>query len=122
MFPIAQTNDAEQLTRAVVQITELLGLYRAEMASILHIQCADMAAMCCARRVLTFGTPSWRRATSMVRFYNVLYEQFSGNSTAVNNWLRRDHRALRGVPLLLIIDHDKLDEVVGFFDGENSMS
>lgn len=55
-------NNPQALTCSVVQITEMLGMYRAEMARILNLRCEDIGKLFDGKRTLVFGRPEWDRA------------------------------------------------------------
>lgn len=101
-----------RLTPAVLQAADMLGLYQAELARILHLQCADIGRMGAVRGQLVPGTQSWRQALAFVRLYRALHELMQGDGAAMCHWLRVDNRALGGTPLLLMVDEDRIGEVL----------
>ena len=46
-----------------------------------------------------------------------LYIRKNGDGVAVRHWLGVEHRVLGGVPHLLLVDHDRLPEVVACLEG-----
>ena len=117
VFEIKAVNDARDLTRSVLQIIALLDLYQAELARILHLRCADIGELACARRTLEPGSVAWERALLLVRFYRALYASKNGDGVAMRHWLRVEHQDLGGVPHLLIVDNDRLSAVVTYLEG-----
>ena len=107
---------ARQLTQSVLQITAMLGMYQAELARILHLQCADIGQLANAKTVLEPGSVSHQQAMLFVRFYRLLSEYCNGNEVAMINWLRRDHPKFDKTPLLAMVDDLKIKEVIQLFE------
>jgi hypothetical protein len=117
----ALTNPLEgalKLTQSVIQITEMLGMYRAELARVLHIRCEDIGRLIDDRKNLEPDTESWEQAILFVRLYEILYEYCEGNGVAMCHWLRTNNQKLAGEPLLLIVDDNKLQQVFSFLEKE----
>lgn len=115
---------AHKLTQSVIQITEMLGMYRAELARVLHIKCEDVGRLADERQNLEPDTESWEQAILFVRVYEMLYEYCEGDEVAMCHWLRSMNKTLAGEPLLLIVDDDKLQQVLIFLETkiENNMN
>ncbi len=109
-------DDARSLSQAVLQIITLLGLYQAELARVLHLKCADIGELAAARWCLEPGTDAWQQALLFVRFYQALFVSMQGDGVAMRHWLRVEHAGLGGVPHLLIVDADRLQEVVTYLE------
>jgi len=107
--------DPSQLTQSVLQITEMLGLYQAVLARILRLQCRDIGQLSSGKAVLDEDSQSWQQTQRFLQFYQLLYTHFDGEGVAMRNWLRRENAELGGVPLLLMVDDLKIEEVVQFF-------
>jgi len=112
----ADIDDSRGLTCAVLQITALLGLYQAELARVLRLKCGDIGELASARRCLEPDTQAWEQALLFVRFYRALYTKMDGDGVAMRHWLRVEDEALGGVPHLLIVDADRLQEVVIYLE------
>ena len=117
VFQITQAvDDPRALTQAVLQITTLLDMFQAELARVLHVNCGDIGQLSCGRQTLETGTLSWDQAQLFVRFYQGLYQQMNGDGVAMRHWLRIENRALEGVPHLLMVDDDRLAELVSYVE------
>ncbi|MGB5605386.1 MAG: XRE family transcriptional regulator [Gammaproteobacteria bacterium] len=109
-------DEPRALTQAVLQVIDLLDLFQAELARVLQLRCADIGALASAQRSLEPGTRAWEQALLFVRFYCALYDRMDGNGVAMRHWLRVANRELGGVPHLLIVDDDRLPEVVKYLE------
>jgi hypothetical protein len=117
VFEIAtETSDPRKLTQAVLQIINLLDMYQAELARVLHLKCGDIGELSCARQYLETGTGHWQQALLFVRFYRLLYDRMGGDGVAMRHWLRVENDGLGGVPHLMIVDDDRLAEVVRYLE------
>lgn len=113
VFPITNAaSSPRKLTQSVLQISEMLGMYRAELARVLHLQCGDIGRLTSAKHDLAPDTTAWKQAVLLVRFYAGLYKKMQGNGVAMCHWLRADNEELNGVPLLLIVDDNALARVI----------
>ena len=101
-----------RLTPAVLQAAEMLGMYRAELARVLHLQCQDIGRLADMKQLLEPDTVAWRQAVVFIRFYQTLFAGMQGEEAAIHHWLRTENDALGGVPLLLIVDEDRLAPVL----------
>lgn len=121
VFQISQSiEDPRRLTQAVLQIVDMLDLFQAELARILHVKCGDIGELAGARCCLEPGTKAWEQARLLVRCYRALFEHLHGDGVAMRHWLRVPQPGLEDVPHLLIVDHDGLRTVVDYL--ENSAS
>ena len=83
------------------QATEMLGLYQAELARILGMQCSDIGRLSGGKQLPGEATEFWKQAVLFVRLHELLYDKFNGDEVAVYHWLRAENPALQGVPLYL---------------------
>lgn len=104
--------DARKLTQAVIQVVDMLDLYQAELARILHLQCADIGQLANAQVLLSPGTEAWDRAQNFILFYQLLYQKQQADGVAMRHWLRRQHPVFGQTPHLMLVDEDKLSEVI----------
>jgi len=102
------------LTPAVLQAAEMLGMYRAELARVLHLQCQDIGRLADMKQLLEPGTDAWRQAVVFIRLYQTLFAGMQGEEATIHHWLRAENEGLGGVPLLLIVDEDRLTQVLDF--------
>jgi hypothetical protein len=98
----------------VLQAAELLGLYRAELARMLPLQCGDIGRLSAARELLVQGSRSWQQAVLFIRFYRALFAVMEGDGAAMCHWLRAPDLELEGVPLLLLVDDNRLAGVLEY--------
>lgn len=113
MFEIAiDRDDPRQLSQARVQITDLLGLYQAELARILRLQCDDIGRLAAGQWCLQPGSSAWDQARLLLAFYQRLHERFNGEAVAMVHWLRVQHAGLDATPHRLMVDEGRLKEVV----------
>ena len=112
----ADVHEPRELTRSVLQIVALLGLFQAELARVLHLKCGDIGELASARHCLEPDTEAWQQALLFVRLYRALYASMDGDGVAMRHWLRVEHAALGGVPHRLIVDEDRLQEVVMYLE------
>lgn len=106
----------EQLTPAVLQVADMLGMYGAELARVLGLQCGDVAQMRAARRFIDNESAAWQRAVLFGRLYQVLHQLMRGDEAAMCHWLRAENVALSGVPLLLLVDDGRLADVLDYLE------
>jgi len=114
MFEIPEGIEASprRLTQAVLQAADLLGLYNAELARVLGLMCGDIGRIASARDTLTPGTDACQKALLFLRIYRALYVEKKGNEAAMYNWLRIRQAQLGEAPLIVMVDHGGLGEVV----------
>ena len=110
------TSDPRRLTQSVLQVIALLDMYQAELARVLCLKCGDIGELAAAQRYLVTGTEAWEQALLLVRFYRLLYQRMCGDGVAMRHWLRVENAALGGVPHLMIVDENRLADVVSYLD------
>jgi hypothetical protein len=101
-----------RITQSVIQVTELLGMYQAELARILGGQCADIGRLVSGQQLILRNTEAWNRAKVFIEIYHALYNRFQGDSTAMYHWMRAYNHKLGGTPHFLVVDDLKFDEVL----------
>jgi len=110
---LSEVNHSEKsLTQAVLQVTQMLGIYHAELARILHVQCADIGALSNAEKTISKNTTQWHQAEKYIKLYEGLYILFNGDEPLINNWLRKNNKSLKSVPLYLMVDELRIDDVL----------
>lgn len=105
-------NEPQRLTPAVLQAAEMLGMYRAELARVLHLQCGDIGELTSMRKTLQPETDAWQKAVQFVQFFNELYDKQKGDASALCHWLRCTNPELEATPLLSMVDNDDLERVM----------
>ena len=88
-----------RLSQSVIQVIELLGMYHAELARILGLQCSDIGELTSAQRCIQRDTESWQRAVLFIRTYHLLFDYFE---------------SLNGTPHFLIVDDGQLQRVYDY--------
>ena len=106
------SHSEKALTQAVLQITQMLGIYHAELARILHLQCADIGELSNANNVISKNSVSWVEAEKYIELYEYLYLSHNGNEALINNWLRKENKKLQTAPLYLMVDELRIDDVI----------
>jgi len=118
VFQITQpVDDPRALTQAGLQITTMLDMLQAELARVLHVNCAYIGLLSSGRRSIEAGTLSWDQARLFVRFYQGLYDRMNGDGVSMRHWLRIENTTLEGVPHLLMVDENRLAELVSHVEG-----
>jgi len=113
LIKLSDVNTSEKkLTQAVLQITQMLGIYHAELARILHFQCADVGELSEAHKSLEKNSVAWLQAEKYIELYEQLYCLHNGNEALINNWLRKKHQLLQAVPLYAMVDELRIDDVL----------
>jgi hypothetical protein len=120
VFRITQAvDDPRSLTQVVLQITAMLDMFQAELARVLQVNCGDIGQLSCDRKTLEPGTGPWDQAQLFTRFYRGLYERMKGDGVAMRHWLRVENRTLQGVPHLLLVDENRLAELVDYVERDS---
>ena len=110
----APSDDPRQRSQAVVQVIDMLDLYQAELARILGLQCSDIGELVNAQKLLQTDSNAWLQAERLIRFYRLLYTQKNGDAVAMRHWLRRMNPLFQQTPHLMLVDEDRLMELIGF--------
>lgn len=114
---IENTEDPRQLSQAMIQIIDSLNMYHAELARVLHLQCNDVGQLSSGQQLLKPGSDSWRQAKLFLSLYQSLYQRFDGEGAGMIHWMRSSSDAFGSTPHLMIVDEDRLVEVVAYLDG-----
>lgn len=113
LIKLSDVNHSEKtLTQAVLQVTQMLGIYHAELARILHLQCSDIGDLANAENFILTGSVSWLEAEKYIKLYEYLFVLLDGDEALMNNWLRKKNRTLNALPLYLMVDELKIDDVL----------
>ena len=106
------------LTPAVLQAAQMLGLYHAELARILKLQCADVGELANTQQPLEVDSIAWQQAEKFILIFEILYLKFQGNEALMCNWLRKRNTALNGVPLYLMVDDGLIDNCLNYLHSQ----
>lgn len=90
----------------------MLGMYQAELASILGLQCADIGRMAAVQQFLIQPSATWDNAILFMRLYQCLYKRYNGEEALMVHWLRAEQTELNNSPLLLMVDHGQLESIL----------
>lgn len=113
LIKLSDVNNSEKtLTQAVLQITQMMGVYHAELARILHLQCADIGELLNAENIIVIDSTEWFQAEKYIELYELLYNLQDGDEALINNWLRKKNKKLNAVPLYLMVDELRIDDVL----------
>ena len=102
----------EPLIAEINHTVDMLGVYRAELARILHLKCFDVSNPIMLEILLSDDVELERRARRFVQLYTLLEKQFSGDAAAMANWVRRENVLLETTPLLAMVDQDRTEDVI----------
>ncbi|NOQ87782.1 MAG: DUF2384 domain-containing protein [Gammaproteobacteria bacterium] len=109
LFKINKPFESERkISQSVIQVTELLGMYNAELARILGMQCGDIGELTSGQRCIKQDSDAWLQAKLFIETYHLLFDYFDGDSVAMYHWMRADNKCLNGTPHFLIVDEGKL--------------
>ena len=100
------------LTQAVIQITQMLGIYHAELARILYLQCADIGELANFQSLILENSETWLQAKKFIKMYECLYQKYDGDEVKIFNWLRKENNELDGEPLYIMVDELRIDDVI----------
>ena len=112
VFKISDAFASERkISQSVIQVTEMLGMYHAELARILGKQCGDIGKLSSGKVCIQKDSETWQRAVLFIEMYHGLYDYFDGDSVAMYHWMRAHNKKLDGTPHYLIVDENKLQVV-----------
>ncbi len=98
----------------------MLDLYQAELARILGLQCGDIGELANAQKLLQADSSAWVQAERLIRFYRLLYRYKNGDGVAMRHWLRRMNPRFQQTPHLMLVDEDRLMELLDFLHSEDA--
>ncbi len=120
VFKISKPAESERkLSQSVIQVTELLGMYHAELARILGLQCGDIGELASGKSCVKKGSDAWKRAILFIEIYQQLYDYFAGDGVAMYHWMRSHNKHLNGTPHFLLVDDGKLQSVSDYLHQAN---
>ena len=74
---------AVTLTQSVVQATQMLGLYQAELARVLGVRCGEVGELFSGKRNFEPDTEVCAKALLFIQFYELLYDKLKGDDVAM---------------------------------------
>ena len=104
--------DKHEVIAALNLATDTLGLYRAELARILGLQCQDVSNSMQLESILLSNDIVRNKAEKFLVLYRRLEGYCANDSVKMVHWLRVEHPLLGTTPFLALVDHNRLDEVV----------
>jgi len=96
----------------------MLGLYHAELARILKLQCADIGELANSQKLLEIDSIAWQQAEKFILIFESLYLKFHGNEALMCNWLRKQNSILNGIPLYLMVDEGLIDNCLNYLHSQ----
>lgn len=112
VFKIDNPYESERkLSQSVIQVTDMLGMYNAELARILGQRCGDIGELTSGQCCLKRETATWHRAVLFIETYHLLFDYFDGDGVAMYHWMRASNKNLAGTPHFLIVDKGKLQAI-----------
>lgn len=94
----------------MLQVTQMLGVYHAELARILHLQCSDIGDLANTENVISINSTSWAQAENYIELYEYLYVLFDGDEPLMNNGLRKKNKILDAVLDVLKVNLSKTEK------------
>ena len=113
LIKVSEVNQSEKtLAQAVMQITQMLGIYHTELARILNLQVSDIGGLENLQKIFQKNPAARMQAEKYIQMYECLYQNFDSDETKMFNWLRKDDHELDGAPLYLMVDELRIDDVI----------
>jgi hypothetical protein len=100
------------LIAAVNHAADTLGLYRAELARILGLNCADVSDSKNLELLFTTNSSLRSRAELFICFFQLLELLYADDPVSMVHWFRRENSKLGMTPILAMVDHGQLSKVV----------
>ncbi|MCU7960136.1 MAG: hypothetical protein KZQ58_09080 [gamma proteobacterium symbiont of Bathyaustriella thionipta] len=116
-----QQPDAKLLTRAILQISNSLHFYHAELARILNYQCRDIGQLANAEQYLKPQSIHWQQALLLLRFYDLLDKKFASDEAAMCHWLRKNNMQWNDTPLMMMVDKQAISILVQHLEHNHNL-
>lgn len=100
------------LIASVNYATDTLGLYRAELARILGLNCSDVSDSQNLELLFTSNNRIRNQAESFICCFQLLEKLFPNDTVSMVHWLRRENSELGMTPFLAMVDHGQLSQVI----------
>ena len=111
MLPVHKNRDLS-LIASVNHAADILGLYRAELARILGLNCPDVSDSKNLELLFESNSTVRSQAELFSHFSQLLEALFKNDTVSMINWFRKDNIDLGTTPFLTIVDHGCLSDVV----------
>lgn len=92
----------------------MLVLLNAELARVLKLQCGDIGRLSEGQTYMQPQSVEWQQAQQFIHLYNLIYDKFDGDAMAMRHWFSSESKSLKAVPLLLVIDDGRLEDVIDY--------
>ncbi len=106
----------KELTCSVLQAAQMLTILNAELARILNVQCQDIGHLLDAKSYIEENSEQMSSAVEFIHFYNLLHDYFMGDAVEMRHWLRVKNKRLKGIPLFIIIDEHRINDMILFLE------
>ena len=104
---------SHNLSHAVVEAGDMLGLERADVATIIHFIREGAGALYEGRALIEPGSEAWDRSKLFVELYLSLDDAMGGNQAKMVRWLHTRNPALKNEePLVVLEDQGRLEDVL----------
>lgn len=100
------------LIASLYHATDILGLYRADLARILGLMCENVSTPNYLERLLSENAAYLQKAKRFVYFFELLDSRFPASEENMIHWFRKDNTALGTSPFLAMVDDNRLEDVI----------
>lgn len=108
-----------KLIASINHATDCLDLYRAELARILGLMCADVGDSLQLEMIINSDSDIRARAGRFVLFVDQLEILFCYDRCKMVHWFRAHHKVLGTSPFLAMVDENRLEDVISVLGIKN---
>lgn len=120
-LPLAKTDKAAVLTKAVLRASTQLGLTNKVLATVIGLSEATVSRMHAGEYVLQPGHKPFELAVLFVRLYRSLDAIVGGDDAVAGSWLKNRNTLLDAEPLVLIQTIPGLMNVIQYLDARRAV-
>jgi len=120
-LPLAKTDKAAVLTKAVLRASTQLGLTHKVLATVIGLSEATVSRMRAGEYVLQPGHKPFELAVLFVRLYRSLDAIVGGDDAVAGSWLKNRNTLLDAEPLALIQTVPGLMNVIQYLDARRAV-
>ncbi len=120
-LPLAKTDKAAVLTKAVLRASTQLGLTNKVLATVIGLSEATVSRMRAGEYVLQPGHKPFELAVLFVRLYRSLDAIVGGDDAVAGSWLKNRNTLLDAEPLALIQTVPGLMNVIQYLDARRAV-